>query len=101
MNNDQELLPKIIFSDKAWFHISGYVKSQNTRIWRTENPHEVIEMGLQPVKIGVWAGFSRTGIIGPIFFQGTINAQRYRMEILQSFIDQLLDDETGILFSTR
>ncbi|GJQ79280.1 hypothetical protein Trydic_g5523 [Trypoxylus dichotomus] len=27
------------FSDKAWFHLSGYVNSQNYRTWSVENPH--------------------------------------------------------------
>ncbi|RZC38699.1 hypothetical protein BDFB_007669, partial [Asbolus verrucosus] len=73
--------------------ISQDVNSQNTRIWSTKNPHESIAVGLQPIKIGVWAGFNRRRIIGPIFFQGTINTQRYRIEILQPFVDQLLDNE--------
>ena len=29
------------FTDEAWFHLSGYVNSQNTRIWAAENPHSV------------------------------------------------------------
>jgi hypothetical protein len=27
------------FSDEAWFHLSGYVNSQNTHLWGSENPH--------------------------------------------------------------
>jgi hypothetical protein len=26
-------------SDEAWFHVSGNVNAQNSRIWDTENPH--------------------------------------------------------------
>jgi hypothetical protein len=31
------------FSDKAWFHLSGYVYSQNSHLWGTENPHAMFE----------------------------------------------------------
>jgi hypothetical protein len=31
------------FSNEAWFHLSGYVNSQNTRLWGTENPHAMFE----------------------------------------------------------
>jgi hypothetical protein len=31
------------FSDEALFHLSGYVNSQNTRLWGTETPHAMFE----------------------------------------------------------
>ena len=31
------------FSDKAWFHLSGYVNSQNSCIWASENPIAIHE----------------------------------------------------------
>jgi hypothetical protein len=31
------------FSDEAWFHLSGYVNSQNSRLCGTENPHAMFE----------------------------------------------------------
>jgi len=33
------VLEQVFFTDEAWFHLSGYVNSQNYRTWRTENPH--------------------------------------------------------------
>jgi len=56
-----------IFTDEAWFHLSGYVNSQNTRIWAAENPHTVHEGPLHSQNIGVWCDVSRRRIIGPIF----------------------------------
>jgi len=55
------------FTDEAWFHLRGYVNSQNTRIWAAENPHSVQKETLHLQKIGVWCGESRRRIIGPIF----------------------------------
>ena len=34
---------RLIFSDKATFHVNGKVNKHNTRIWGTENPHEILE----------------------------------------------------------
>jgi len=57
------------FTDEAWFHLSRYVNSQNTRIWAAENHHTMHEEPLHSQKIRVWCGVSRRRIIGPIFFR--------------------------------
>ncbi|KAJ4441236.1 hypothetical protein ANN_11087 [Periplaneta americana] len=69
-----EILNLTFYTDEAWFHLSGYVNSQNFRIWSTNNPYEFIETPLHAEKIGVWAAMSRRKIIGPIFFDETVNA---------------------------
>lgn len=92
LNND-EILDKTFFTDEAWVHLSGYVNNQNYRTWATDNPHVFIESELHPQKLGIWVAISRRRIIGPIFFEGTINADRYRNEILDPFINQLHEDE--------
>lgn len=91
--NNNDILDLTFMSDEAWVHLSGYINNQNYRTWATENPHTVIEHSLHPLKIGVWVALSRRRIIGPIFFNETINAERYRTQILQPFIEQLHDDE--------
>ena len=40
---DDQFLKKIIFSDKAHFHISGFVNKQNCRIWANENPRVIVK----------------------------------------------------------
>jgi hypothetical protein len=47
-----------ISTDEAWFHLSGYVNSQNTRHWATHNPHESRQKPLHDLKIGVWCAVS-------------------------------------------
>lgn len=91
--NNNDVLDLTFFTDEAWFHLSGYVNSQNYRTWSTENPHEFVETELHPLKVGIWIAMSRRRIIGPIFFNETINGERYRTIILQQFFEQLLDDE--------
>jgi hypothetical protein len=43
IDENPEILDYTWFSDEAWFHLSGYVNSQNTRLWGTENPHAMFE----------------------------------------------------------
>jgi hypothetical protein len=65
----------VFFTDEAWFHLSGYGNSQNYRTWRTENPQNYTETALNPQKIGVWCAISGRHIIGPLFFETTVNAE--------------------------
>lgn len=95
-NMNRNLLNLSFFTDEAWFHLSGYVNSQNYRTWAAENPHTFVETSLHPVKVGVWTAISRRRIVGPIFFYETINAERYRTLILEPFLEQLHDDELQV-----
>ncbi|KAJ4432161.1 hypothetical protein ANN_20777 [Periplaneta americana] len=88
-----EILNQTFYIDEAWFHLSGYVNSQNFRIWNANNPYEFIETPLHAEKIGVWAAMSRRRITGPIFFDETVNATVYREQLLQKFFEEVHDDE--------
>ena len=99
--NRNEILDRTFFTDEAYFHLSGYVNSQNYRTWSTENPHVFQETSLHPIKIGVWVAISRARIIGPIFFNQTINADRYRLLILDNFINQLNEFERAHCYFHR
>jgi hypothetical protein len=91
--NNNDILDKTFFSGEGWLHLSSYVNSQNMRSWYAENLHKFIETPLHPQKIGVWLAVSRRRIFGPIFSNGTINAERYRNNLLRPFIGELHDDE--------
>lgn len=91
--NGKEVLDITFYSDEAWFHLSGYVNSQNSRLWSAVNPFEIHEQPLHSLKVGVWIAMSRRRIIGSIFFDGTINSERYIDIILSNFVDQLTDYE--------
>jgi hypothetical protein len=71
-------LDKIFCCDEAWLYLSGYVNSQNSRIWSADNPHTFHERPLHSLKVGVWCAVSWQRIIGPIFFSKTITAERYQ-----------------------
>lgn len=87
----------IFFSDEAWFHLSGYVNAQNYRIWSANNPHVFEETPLHPVKVGVWCALSQHRVVGPIFFDESVNAERYQ-EIMQNFIALLNSNERRAWF---
>jgi hypothetical protein len=67
--------------------------TRKTPLWCTENPHATVEGPLHSDKICVWVAISRRRIIGPIFFTETIDSDRYCLQILFPFIDQLNEDE--------
>ena len=78
-----------------WFHLSGYVNSQNSHIWASENPNAIYEEPPLSEKIGVWCGMSQRRIIGPIFFDATITTATY-MGIFNTFVNQLDDEKLSI-----
>jgi hypothetical protein len=85
-------LGECIFSDEAWFHLSGYVNSQNSRFWSSENPNLFHEVPLHSQKTGCWYAISRKRIVGPIFFPETVTAEKYQ-EIIMQLISLLNEEE--------
>lgn len=94
---DDQFSKKIIFSDEAHFHLSGFVNKQNCRIWANENPRVIVEKPMHPQRVTVWCGLWAGGIIGPYFFQNeagqavTVNGVRYR-EMITNFLWPELED---------
>ena len=78
-------LNSIIISDEAHFHLTGSVNKQNCRYWLPENPEIIHEKPLHSPKVTVWAGVAEFGIIGPYFFEGTVNTERY-VELIENFV---------------
>lgn len=96
-NGCTDWLNNVFFSDEAWFHKTGYINAKNYRIWSTENPKVFRQKSLHPEKIGVWCAISRQRIVGPIFFESTVNAEKYR-EIITDFIALLEPSERDCWF---
>ena len=79
------------FTDEAWFHQTGYVNSQNFRIWAKKilmafMNHHCIK------KKGAWCAISGQRIIGPIFFRENLNTTAY-LNIFTMFVEQLNHQE--------
>jgi hypothetical protein len=86
---DPTLLNLIIFSDEANFYLNGHVNKQNSRWWSTFNPYFVINEPLHSEKTIVWCGIWDCGIIGPFFFDETINAERYVTMLQNQFLPEV------------
>lgn len=91
VEHNAEFLDLCFFSDEAWFHLDGYVNSQNDRTWSETNPHMVHEQPLHPQKVGVWAAMSGTRIFF-VFFDTTITAAVY-CEMIDQFVMSLTEEE--------
>jgi hypothetical protein len=92
-----DILDRVFYNGEAWFHLSGYVDSQNSRIWSAENPHTFHERPLRSSKVRVWCAISRWRIISPIFFSETITAEHYQ-ELIMNLISLLEVDERDCWF---
>ncbi|XP_026828192.1 uncharacterized protein LOC113562595 [Ooceraea biroi] len=69
---------KILFSDECTFKSNGSNNTWNCRYWSQVNPHWLREIDHQHVwKVNVWCGIIGSQIVGPIFFEENLNADRY------------------------
>lgn len=91
-NNDTLFATNIIFSDECTFTLNGEVNKQNCRYWAKENPKWMREHHTQyPQKVNVWAGIVRNKIIGPYFFDGTVNGRTYLHFLMNFLIPTLMN----------
>ena len=70
---NQHILDRIIWSDKAYFSLDGTVNCHNCIIWAYENPHKVITKSLHSPKVCVWMGFSANKKLEPYFFDDMVD----------------------------
>ncbi|PNF29502.1 hypothetical protein B7P43_G04571 [Cryptotermes secundus] len=66
IDEDNDYLMPVCFSDGATFHTSGKVNSHNVRIWGLENPRVVLENERNSPKMNVWCAQMHK-VIWPFF----------------------------------
>jgi len=49
--DNDDFFDKIILSDKAHFHLGGYMNKQNCRIWGSENPRPVEKLPMHSKQV--------------------------------------------------
>jgi AraC-like DNA-binding protein len=91
VQHQPDFLNTCFFSDEAWFSLSGYVNSQNSRMWSINNPHIIHETPLHPQKIGVWAAMSGKRIFHT-FFEETVNSDVY-CSFIHKFVETFTEEE--------
>jgi hypothetical protein len=83
--------PQLLFiTDEVYFHLSGYVNSQNIWVRSDENPHAVHQIPLHGIKTGVWCAVSAMWIIDRMIYHETVNSDRYVRNILEPFLNNWL-----------
>ncbi len=92
---NEDFSQKIIFSDEANFHLSGFINKQNCHFWANDNPRTIVEKPMHPSKVTVWCAFFAGGIIGLFFFENdasnsvTVTRERYCAMITNFFSPEL------------
>jgi hypothetical protein len=75
---EDEIDPQLIFfSDEAWFHLQGYINTENNHYWSSQNSLPNHEALLHPVKVGVLCELSARRIVRLVFFKRKIICERY------------------------
>jgi hypothetical protein len=78
IEENDNYLDLVLFSDESTFQVCGKVNRHNCRIWDSENPHQVIEYERDTPKLNVWLGLHKHGVIGPFFFmESTVTGYSY------------------------
>lgn len=89
---DRFFYRRILFSDEATFTTNGVVSYQNCRHWSEENPNfRIINKSQRYKKVNVWCAIRYKKIIGPYFFDATVNQNTY-IEMLENYLMPALDD---------
>ncbi len=94
VRQDPTLVDRILWTDESNFKMNGHVNRHNSIYWAEENPHYQIEVEMQSPGVTVWAGICSKGIIGPFFFEGTVNSQNYQ-NMLENFAIPKIEEIYG------
>jgi hypothetical protein len=80
------------FSDEAWFHLPGYISTQNNRYWSSQNPHLTHDVPAPSSEVGVLCAVSERRVVGPMFLNETINCEGYVQVILRQSFPELIGE---------
>lgn len=81
----------LVFFDEALFRLQGVPNRQNYRTWAESDPAVTFEKPLHPPYLHVLMGIGCYGLVGPFFFEGTVNGQRYYEMLRDQAIPALTD----------
>jgi hypothetical protein len=90
INQDDNFINHVLFSDESTFCLNGHVNRHNCRYWAYRNPHWTEEVHTQrPQKINVWCGIIGRNIIGYFFIDGNLTSAKYLQLLQQQVIPRL------------
>lgn len=86
------ILNSILWTDESKFTNNGVINKQNNRYWDDQNPHWTFETNNQTIwGTNVWCGLIGGKLLGPFFYDGTLNGRRYYNFLLNE-LPMMLDD---------
>lgn len=89
VNEDAQLVSKILWMDEAQFTRAGVFNSKNQHQWQIDNPKATWESSYQhEFSVNMWAGMLNNQLIGPIEIPHRLNSANY-LEFLRNleFLD--------------
>jgi hypothetical protein len=83
INQDDNFINHVLFSDESTFCLNGHVNRHNCRYWADRYPNWMEDVHTQhPQKINVWCGIIGRNIIGSFFIDGNLTSAKY-LQVLQ------------------
>lgn len=96
IQEDDDFFNKIIWTDECNFSTSGLFNRNNEHYYAVENPYQNQQVRRQGREsFSVWVGLYQNKILGPIFYDGNLNGERY-LNIIQN-LDGLDNEPLNIL----
>jgi hypothetical protein len=87
--NNEVSFNSVWFCD-AHIHSDGVVNKKNVRFWASETPRVIHEKVHHAPGITVWVAVSSYELLGPIFFEETVNGEWYLSMLCGAFVPHLL-----------
>lgn len=84
-DGDPCLVDKVLWSDESEFRLNGTVNRHNCVYWATSNPGATMPVPHTQQGVMVWCAMTSTKLIGPYFFDGSVNGQSY-LTMLSDFL---------------
>jgi hypothetical protein len=92
MRNNEDFLPKVLFTDEASFTRDGINNFHNNHVWADENPHATFESRHQQrFSVNVWAGIFADRLIGPYVLPNRLSGASY-LQFIRDTLPELLDE---------
>lgn len=91
---EQENEPvNVIWTDEAHISSDGIVNRYNKHYWSEQNPHLVMDNGIQQGRFGfnIWVALSKNGVLAYHVYHESLNAERY-LNILREHIPEILEN---------
>lgn len=89
---DPQFFRNVLWTDESTFCSTGEVNHHNFRYWSETNPHWVRIIDDQHrFKVNVWCGIYQGRIIGPHFFEETLNGAVFYRFLNEEFLNLIED----------